>query len=57
MYALLQFLLMVTKEDKSLVIADRITLALEVIGWSLIGAVLLFALLKVLGVVLSSAEL
>jgi len=46
-----------SKEDKSVVIADRITLALEIIGWGLIGAVIFFVLLKVLGLIHSPQEI
>lgn len=48
---------MESKEDKSVVIADRITLALEIIGWGLIGTVLLFVLLKVTGLIHSPQEI
>jgi len=48
---------MVTKEDKSVVIADRITSVLEIIGWGLIGVVLFFVLLKVLGLIHSPQEI
>jgi len=48
---------MESKEDKSVVIADRITLVLEIIGWGLIGAVIFFVLLKVLGLIHSPQEI
>ena len=48
---------MVSKEDKTVIIADRITLILEIIGWGLIGAAIFFILLKVLGVLHSPPEL
>ncbi|GEM_PF-2003577 len=48
---------MVSKEDRSVVIADRITSLLEIIGWGLIGAVILFVLFRVLGVIHSPVEL
>ena len=35
---------------------ERITLALEIIGWGLIGAVILFVLLKILGIIHSPPE-
>jgi len=48
---------MVTKEDKSVVIADRITSALEIIGWGLIGAAIFVVLLKILGLIHSPQEI
>jgi len=53
----LLLMIMEPKEDKSVVIADRITLALEIIGWGLIGAVIFFVLLKVLGLIHSPQEI
>jgi len=50
-------MVMESKEDKSVVIADRITLALEIIGWGLIGAVIFLVLLKVLGLIHSPQEI
>jgi len=48
---------MITKENKLVVIADRITSALEIIGWGLIGAAIFVVLLKVLGLIHSPQEI